>query len=119
MITQPAKTLGNAPDERSPGHNQTAGHLYTVKQFSLAHPAFTTSSLRNLIFKAGPRHSSKGEVPGNGLLACGAILRLGRKIIIDERAFFAWVRGKANAAGSEQLVHMSAADIKRLLNGGQ
>lgn len=70
--------------------------LYTVKQFALAYPAFTESSLRNLIFKAGLRHSSKGEVTGNGLLECGAIVRLGRRILIDDHAFIAWVRSRAD-----------------------
>jgi hypothetical protein len=103
MITQPVKALGSTPTEEPPVQNQTALNLYTVKQFPLAHPAFTASSLRNLIFNAAPRYSSKGEVPGNGLLECGAIIRLGRKILIDERAFLEWVRGKACNPGGAQL----------------
>lgn len=99
MITQPIQALDGSPNEQSPGQKPTAQNLYTVKQFPLAYPAFTASSLRNLIFNAGPRYSSRGEVPGNGLLEYGAILRVGRKILIDERAFFAWVRGKTDAAG--------------------
>ena len=66
--------------------------LYTVAQFSVAHPAFTQAALRNLIFKAGPRHSSKGAIPGNGLIEAGAIVRIGRKVLIDEDRFFDWVR---------------------------
>lgn len=116
MITQPIQALSGTPNEQSTSQKPTAQHLYTVKQFPLAHPAFTASSLRNLIFKAGPRYSSKGEVPGNGLHECGAILRLGRKILIDERAFFAWVRGKASA-DSDQLIGMAVSEIKRLPNG--
>ena len=34
--------------------------LHTVAQFPVAHPAFTEAALRNLIFKAGARQSSKG-----------------------------------------------------------
>lgn len=97
----------------------TTSQLFTVKQFALAYPAFTEPALRNLIFKAENRHSSLGEVAGNGLLKSGAILRLGRKILIDEHAFLAWVHGKANAAGGDQFVHMSAADSKRPLNGSK
>lgn len=69
--------------------NQT---LFTVEQFSKAQPAFTVSALRNLIFKAETRQSTKGEIPGNGLIECGAIIRIGRKILIDEQLFFGWVR---------------------------
>ena len=74
--------------------------LYTVKQFAERQPAFTAGSLRNMIFKADSRHSSKGELPGNGLFECGAILRLGRKVLIDEVRFLAWVRVKAVTGGA-------------------
>ena len=64
----------------------------TVEQFAERNPAFTPAALRNLIFKAAPRQSSKGEIPGNGLIEAGAILRIGRKVLIDEDSFFDWVR---------------------------
>lgn len=66
--------------------------LLTVEQFSERNPAFTQPALRNLIFKADSRQSSRGEVPGNGLLEAGAILRIGRKVLVDEERFFDWVR---------------------------
>jgi hypothetical protein len=66
--------------------------LYTVAQFPKAHPAFTPAALRNLIFKAAPRHSTDGEITGNGLIEAGAIVRIGRKVLIDEDRFFDWVR---------------------------
>jgi len=69
---------------------------WTVEQFSERNPAFTPPALRNLIFKAEPRQSSKGEVPGNGLAESGAIIRLGRRVLIDEAKFLAWV---ASAGG--------------------
>lgn len=65
--------------------------VYTVRQFSLRNPAFTESALRNLIFKADERQSSKGAIRGNGLIECGAILRVGRKVLIHEERFFTWV----------------------------
>ena len=74
---------------------------HTTKQFSTKFPAFTEASLRNLIFKADPRQSSRGEIPGNGLLECGAIVRIGRKVLIDEARFFDWVR-QQNAAQSRR-----------------
>ena len=64
----------------------------TVEQFSNDNPCFTPSSLRNLIFKADERQSSNGAIAGNGLLEAGAIIRIGRKVLIDETRFYAWVQ---------------------------
>ena len=72
--------------------------VFTVRQFAERNPAFTEAALRNLIFKADTRHSTRGEIPGNGLLEAGAIVRIGRKVLIDEAAFFAWVDGLKAAA---------------------
>lgn len=63
--------------------------LLTVKQFSDKHPAFSQGSLRFQIFNASPRKTSLGEIPGNGLDS--ALVRLGRKVMIDEARFFAWL----------------------------
>ena len=73
--------------------------LLSVKQFSEKHPAFTQSSLRALIDKARERYSSHGVVPGNGLAA--AILRIGRRILLDEEAFFRWLASKHGASAEE------------------
>ena len=59
---------------------QTPVHL-TVRQFAEKHRAYTLGGLRYLIFHA---HE-------NGLDDARAILRLGRKVLIDEARFFAWV----------------------------
>ena len=63
----------------------------TVRQFSEAHPAFSESALRFLIFCSKNRHSSSGIIKGNGLLEAEAIIRLGRRVLIDEAKFLAWV----------------------------
>lgn len=68
--------------------------LYTVEQFANVEPAFTAAALRNLIFKAEPRHSSKGKIAGNGLIECGAIIRRGRKVMIHRERFLQWVSQK-------------------------
>jgi hypothetical protein len=73
--------------------------LYTVAQFALVEPAFTQAALRNLIFKAVSRHSSKGIIPGNGLLECGAIVRRGRRVRINRIQFLNWAQ-QSDAAGS-------------------
>lgn len=63
--------------------------LLTVRQFAEKHPAFSQGSLRNLIFLADSRTSSKGRIPGNGLDV--ALVRVGRKVLIDEAKFFNWI----------------------------
>lgn len=54
-------------------------NLLTVKQFALKHQAFTTGSLRAMIFNAEK----------TGLIK--AIRRIGGKVLICEAEFFAWV----------------------------
>lgn len=63
--------------------------LFTVRQFSEKYPAFSQGSLRNLIFLADKRHTSTGQIPGNGLDM--ALVRIGRKLLIDETKFFQWI----------------------------
>ena len=71
--------------------NTAKPNLKTVEQFSNDNPAFTQAAIRNLIFKAEPRRTTKGVIPGNGLIECGAIKRIGRKVLIDEAQFYEWV----------------------------
>ena len=63
--------------------------LLTVRQFSEKHPAFSQGSLRNLIHLSSERYSSTGEIPGNGLGM--ALVRIGRKLLLDEAKFFQWI----------------------------
>lgn len=69
--------------------------LLTVRQFSEKHPAFTQGAIRNLIFLAENRKTSKGVINGNGLSI--AIVRIGKKILIDEPKFFDWVDAQQEA----------------------
>ena len=55
--------------------------ILTPRLFSEKYPAFPIGSVRNLIY-----HEDE-----NGLKAAGAIKRIGKKIIIDEGAFFLWL----------------------------
>ena len=86
------------PDAAIDAAYPDAAPLFTVEQFSVRQPAFTEPALRNLVFKAEPRQSSIGIIPGNGLIECGAIIRLGRKVLIDEAQFLEWVRTQAGRA---------------------
>jgi len=53
----------------------------TVVQFSQKHPAFPIGGLRFRIFN---EHQ-------NGLANSGAIIRNGRRVLIDEAKFFEWI----------------------------
>ena len=57
----------------------------TVRQFSEKHPAFPEGGLRHRIFHANQ----------NGLEKSGALVRNGRRVLIDEERFFDWLRGVA------------------------
>lgn len=63
--------------------------LLTVRQFAEKHPAFTQGALRNLIFQANARYASTGKIEGNGLGP--ALVRVGRKLLLDEVRFFEWI----------------------------
>ena len=83
-ITQAIKSA--YPDSPSSSQFRT---LLTVRQFSDKHPAFTQGAIRNLIFLAENRKTSRGTIQGNGLNI--ALVRIGRKLLIDEAKFFQWI----------------------------
>jgi hypothetical protein len=59
-----------------------ARNLYTITKFCSKHPdAFTEGSIRWKVFNAN----------SNGLIEAGAIVRDGRRVLIDEDRFFAWL----------------------------
>lgn len=58
----------------------------TVNQFVENNPAFTHGGIRHLLFNK----------QFNGLEDSGAILRVGRKILINEGKFFAWLESQNN-----------------------
>ena len=64
--------------------------LLTVPQFAEKNRAWTQAALRALILNAEDRVNSRGErIPGNGLSP--AVVRVGRKVMIDYQAFYAWI----------------------------
>ena len=72
--------------------SNTTRILLTVKEFSKRHSAFPEAGLRSYIFNAADRFSSSGEViPGNKLEESGALIRIGRKVLLDETKFFQWL----------------------------
>ena len=63
---------------------------------------FTESSLRHLAFEAKQRIASNGDViSGNGLEEAGAILRIGRKLLVDLDRFDAWLDSHRTSISSE------------------
>ena len=72
--------------------DHTSNQLVSVRQL-VNQPQYswlTEATLRHYIFHSGPRLASNGDtIPGNGLGK--AILRVGRKVLIDLPAFDAWI----------------------------
>ena len=60
----------------------------TVNQFIKKYTAFSLGGMRSLIFNE----------ESNGLAKSGAIVRIGRKILIDDAKFFAWIESQQKAA---------------------
>jgi hypothetical protein len=75
---------------------------FTVKQHAKVEPAFSESALRNLVFKASHRFSTKGEIPGNGLIEAGAIQRIGGKVLLHRARFLAWIEQQGSKARGGQ-----------------
>ena len=67
------------------------GPLLTVRQIAQKYPAFTEDSVRWAIFCARSRGSS--AAPNHYAELRPALIRLGRRVLIDERRFLRWVRG--------------------------
>ncbi len=65
--------------------------LLTVNQFTDKNPFSTEGGLRFQIFNANQ----------NGLATSGAIVRLGRRVLIDEKKYFAWIESQQKAEGKE------------------
>ena len=58
----------------------------------------TPSAIRADIFKAEDRFNSRGErIAGNGLAAHGAVIRRGRKVLLDVHRYGDWLAGRAPA----------------------
>ena len=55
----------------------------------------TPSAIRADIFKADDRLNSRGEqIVGNGLAAHGAVIRRGRKVLLDVHRYGNWLAGR-------------------------
>lgn len=92
LVYRPEQKLAPVPQART---------LFTVNEF-VELPEFnylTTGAARHLLYNSKPRYSASGEViPGNGLVEAGAIVRIGRKILIDATKFREWVSAQRETA---------------------
>lgn len=64
----------------------------TIKRLSQVED-FTEPAIRNQIFNATPRKSSKGIILGNGLAP--HIRRVGAKVLINHGGYISWIAGGA------------------------
>ena len=74
----------------------TLPKLATVKTLPSCFPLLelTAAAIHGHIFKSEDRLDSKGrKIPGNGLAQYGAIIRRGRKVLIDVDRYGAWLAG--------------------------
>jgi hypothetical protein len=68
---------------QSAGGPSAAGKVMTVRQFAESQPALSEGSVRWDLFNS----------KSNGLDQSGAILRRGKRILIDADLYMAWMRG--------------------------
>ena len=84
----------NADQATNPGLPRLATIEKTAEVF--ANAGETPAAIRANIFKAADRFNSPGEkINGNGLAAAGAIVRRGRKVLLDLDRYGAWLAGRA------------------------
>ncbi len=83
MFTRPQTTTANSTAIQTEAM-QTAWLYLTVQQFSKKHPAFPVGTLRHQIFNEET----------NGLKKSGAIIRNGRRVLINEPKYFAWLESQ-------------------------
>ena len=62
--------------------------IYTVKQFVEKYPAFTLGGMNWRIFNREK----------NGLKEAGAVLKVGRRVLIDADRYFEWIDAQNNIA---------------------
>lgn len=74
--------------------SNTLPKLATVKTLPSCFPllGLTAAAIHGHIFKSQDRFDSKGrKIAGNGLAATGAIIRRGRKVLIDVDKYAGWL----------------------------
>ncbi|MBF0359269.1 MAG: hypothetical protein HQL70_11755 [Magnetococcales bacterium] len=83
----PTKLVTSILAEPQPAAN-VEQPLLSVKDFCIAYPSFREGGIRHYIF----------HEKSNGLLEHGAVKRVGRKVLIDVKQFFAWAQANGKTA---------------------
>jgi hypothetical protein len=99
QLTQTANTPPILATTSESSHSAT--WLVTVKVLAemLADASETEAAIRANIFKAETRINSRGErIPGNGLAEHGAIVRRGRKVLLNPPRYMNWLSGRPPVA---------------------
>ena len=94
------RSIHTKPDDNGPATqiNATTPWLATVDIAAtvFADAGKTPSAIRADIFKADDRLNSRGErIAGNGLAAHRAIIRRGRKVLLDVHRYGNWLAGRS------------------------
>jgi hypothetical protein len=90
--------MQSTTNQATPVTTTTLPKLSTVKNLPSCFPllGLTPAAIHGQIFKSQDRFDSKGrKIAGNGLAATGAIIRRGRKILINVDRYGAWLSGGA------------------------
>ena len=84
--------------------SQVAEHNFQILSTAKNLPSFfpavglTIAAIHGQIFKSQDRFDSKGrKIAGNGLAKTGAIIRRGRKVLIDVDKYAAWLASGVTA----------------------
>jgi hypothetical protein len=79
-------------------NNTQPQKLVTIRQLAAMEQyagVFPENRLRGLIAAAAPRMNSRGHaIPANGLFEAGAVMKIGKRILIDIDAFQRWLASK-------------------------
>lgn len=102
--------MTNELQSQTAGSQLAASHglrrLSSVKNLPSCFPllGLTPAAIHGHIFKAQDRYDSKGrKILGNGLADTGAIIRLGRKVLIDVDLYSKWLAGSAGHPANDRL----------------
>jgi hypothetical protein len=92
-------------------------NVFTVTQFCERNPAWTTSAMRDYIYHSKPRHTSRGEIPGNGFGS--AIIRVspngagrGRLLIDEDRWFEILEKNRQEQTGENGRAVRQPSDVR-------
>jgi hypothetical protein len=70
--------------------------LVSIADLAREFPAMSASSIRDLVYHSTARMSARGDpIPPNGFAVC--IVRIGKRVLIDRRAFAAWIEARRAA----------------------